>query len=257
MASTVPVMSELERLPRGRHGLSREEVESRQRTRILAATVDVVAELGYPETRVVDIIQRAGVSRKTFYELFDDKEDCFLAAFDVAAGALAKVTNDGYEAEPEEPWAERVCLGLANFLRIIADRPTAAKFCIVDVLAAGERALARRDAVMRQFTEYIERGRAETTVQLPPMTALALVGGVYELLYSEILHGATANLPARLPDVLYWVVHPFLGDERAEAAREQAREVTGPPAGTYAARAREPSAAGGGAEEAADSPEAA
>lgn len=225
MASTKPVVSELERLPRGRHGLSREEVASQQRNRILAATVDVVAERGYPETRVVDIIKRAGVSRKTFYELFDDMEQCFLEAFDVAAGALLKVTNDGYEAHPKSPWADRVREGLANFLQIIADRPTAAKFCIVEVLAAGPKALARRDAVMRQFTSYIERGRSETSIELPGMTSLALIGGVYELLYSEILHGATAHLPARLPEVLYWVIHPYLGDERAEAEREKARKM--------------------------------
>jgi AcrR family transcriptional regulator len=224
MASTKPVTSELERLPRGRHGLSREEVAHSQRERILAATVDVVAERGYPDTRVVDIIERAQVSRKTFYELFSDKEDAFLAAFDVAAGALLYVTNQGYEAEPEAPWAERIRLGLGNFLQIIADRPTAAKFCIVDVLAAGPKALARRDSVMRQFTEYIERGRAETSVMLPPMTSIALVGGVYELLYSELLHGASAQLPGRLPDVLYWVVHPFLGDQGADEAREAARQ---------------------------------
>jgi len=228
MASTIPAASELERLPRGRHGLSREQVASQQRNRILAATVDVVAELGYPQTRVVDIIKLAGVSRKTFYELFEDKEDCFLAAFDVAAGALLYVTNLGYESAPNAPWVDRIRLGLANFLQIIADRPTAAKFCIVDVLAAGPKALARRDSVMRQFTEYIELGRGETDVQLPPMTSLALVGGVYELLYSEILHGATAHLPARLPDVLYWVVHPFLGDERAEEEREKTREMPRP-----------------------------
>src|SRR4051794_16599822 len=142
MASTQPIVSELQRLPRGRHGLSREEVETQQRYRILAATVDVVAELGYPETRVVDIIKRAGVSRKTFYELFDDKEQCFLDAFDIAAGALQKVTNDGFEAAPDDPWVDRIRLGLANFLQIIADRPTAAKVCIVEVLAAGPKALA-------------------------------------------------------------------------------------------------------------------
>jgi AcrR family transcriptional regulator len=229
MASTKPVTSELERLPRGRHGLSREQVATQQRDRILAATVDVVAERGYPATRVVDIIERAQVSRKTFYELFRDKEDCFLHAFDVAAGALMYVTNQGYESAPDAPWAERVRLGLANFLQIIADRPTAAKVCIVEVLAAGPKALARRDSVMRQFTEYIERGRVETSVVLPQMTSIALVGGIYELLYSEILHGATAQLPARLPDILYWVVHPFLGDERAEQERESAR-ASGSPA---------------------------
>jgi AcrR family transcriptional regulator len=226
MASTQQVVSELERLPRGRHGLSREEVAAQQRTRILAATVDVVAELGYPETRVVDVIKRAGVSRKTFYELFDDKEDCFLAAFEVAAGALIKVTNDGYESAPDASWPDRLRLGLTNFLGIIAERPNAAKFCIVEVLAAGPKALARRDAVMRQFTGYIERGRSETSVDLPAMTSLALVGGIYELLYSEILHGATGSLPGRLPDVLYWVVHPFLGDEQAEAEREKTRAAT-------------------------------
>jgi AcrR family transcriptional regulator len=204
-------------------------VTAQQRVRILAATVDVVAERGYPETRVVDILERAGISRKTFYEIFDDKEDCFLAAFDVAAGVLLKVTNDGYESAPEEPWGSRIRLGLARFLEIIAERPNAAKFCIVEVLAAGQKALDRRDGVMRQFTRYIDRGREESEVELPAMTSLALVGGVYELLYSEILHGATAHLPARLPDVVHWIVHPFLGDEGAEAERELARRmITGP-----------------------------
>jgi AcrR family transcriptional regulator len=225
MASTDPVLSELDRLPRGRHGLTREEVAEQQRARILAATVDVVAERGYPETRVVDIIQRAGVSRKTFYELFGDKEDCFLAAFDVAAGFLLKVSDDGYQANPKAPWAERIREGLSNFLETLAARPAAAKMCLVDVLAAGPKALARRDAVMRQFTHYFEQGRAETSVELPGMTSLALIGGVYELLYSEILHGATARLPQRLPDILYWVVHPFLGDERAAAEREKTRKL--------------------------------
>jgi AcrR family transcriptional regulator len=236
MAQTKRVMSELERLPRGRHGLSREEVARQQRDRILAATVDVVADLGYPETRVVDVISRAGVSRKTFYELFTDKEDCFLAAFDIAAGALLKVSNDGYESAPDQPWAERMRLGLGNFLNILAVRPAAAKMCLVEVLAAGPKALARRDAVMRQFTHYIDQGRSETTVELPGMTSLALVGGIYELLYSEILHGATAHLPARLPEILYWVVHPFLGDERAAAERERTRELMAEPATRGGAR---------------------
>jgi AcrR family transcriptional regulator len=187
--------------------------------------VDAVAARGYVETRVVDIIKAGGVSRKTFYELFEDKEDCFLAAFDVASGVLLKVTDDGYNANPSAPWAERIANGLANFLGIIAERPGAAKFCLVEVLAAGPKAIARRDAVMRKFTQYIEQGRADTSVELPGLTSLALVGGVYELLYSEILHGATAHLPTRLPDIVYFVVHPFLGDEAADRERERVRAV--------------------------------
>src|SRR5215475_3199222 len=114
MAST-PVLSELERLPRGRHGLSREEVATQQRTRILAATVDVVAELGYPETRVVDVIKRAGVSRKTFYEFFDDREDCFLAAYDLALGDLYRGTEVAYESASGQPWADRIRIALETF----------------------------------------------------------------------------------------------------------------------------------------------
>src|SRR6201991_5046320 len=130
MASIQQVVSELERLPRGRHGLTREEVAAQQRPRILAATVDVVAELGYPETRVVDVIKRAGVSRETFYEFFDGREDCFLAAFDLAPGALYRGTELAYESASGQPWAERVRVALETFLGMIAESPELAKFCI-------------------------------------------------------------------------------------------------------------------------------
>jgi AcrR family transcriptional regulator len=216
------ILGELERLPRGRHGLSRAEVEAQQRTRILAAMVDVVAERGFAETRVVDVITAAGVSRKTFYELFDDKESCFLAAFDVALEVLLRATRRGYETDPSAPWPNRVRLALAAFLEMLANRPAAARFCLVEVLAAGPRAVARRDAAMRQFTGFIDAGRAESSADLPGITSLAVVGGLYELLYSEILHGATASLPMRLPELIYWIVHPFLGDAIASEQRELA-----------------------------------
>src|SRR4051794_24859038 len=86
-----------ERLPRGRHGLPREAVAESQRNRIHQGMIEVVSERGYPETRVVDVIGVAGVSRKTFYELFDSKEDCFLAAYDVLVGNLVSDTAEGFE----------------------------------------------------------------------------------------------------------------------------------------------------------------
>ena len=85
-----------ERLPRGRHGLPREAVTESQQRRIVQAMIEVVAERGYPETRVVDVIGVAGVSRKTFYELFASKEDCFLAAYDVLLGNLLGDTARGF-----------------------------------------------------------------------------------------------------------------------------------------------------------------
>ena len=111
------------------------------------------------------------------------------------------------------------------FLEFIAEHPSAAGFCIVEVLAAGPKALARRDAGVRQFTAFIDAGRAETTVQLPGITSLAIVGGIHELLYSEIIHGATAQLPTRLPELVFWIVQPFLGPERAIAERDRARAM--------------------------------
>ncbi len=212
------------KLPRGRHGLPREAVAASQRTRILEATIEVVASRGYPETRVVDVIGAAGVSRKTFYELFDDREQCFLGAYDASVGVLLHATRLGYE-NAGEAWADRIRLGTGALLNQLASNPAAAKACIVEVLAAGPAALARRDAAMRQFTEFIDGGRAESSIELPGITALALVGGIYELLYSEILHGATAQLPSRLPEIVYWITQPFLGSEAAAEHRERTRDM--------------------------------
>ena len=187
--------------------------------------VEVVSERGYPETRVVDVIKQAGVSRKTFYEQFDDKEDCFLAAYDIAVSVLLRGTAKAFEASPERAWAERLRVGLSAFLRIISEQPAAAKFCIVDALAAGPKALARRDAAVRQFTGFIDAGRAETDRELPGITALSLAGGINELLYSDILDGGSAGLPSRLPEIVYWIIQPFLGSDRAEQERRLARAM--------------------------------
>ena len=210
-----------ERLPRGRHGLPREAVTESQRGRILQAMVEVVSERGYPETRVVDVIEVAGVSRKTFYELFSSKEDCFLATYDVLLGNLLGDTARGFESTPGAPWAERVAGGLGELLKHLSEHPDEARYAIVEVLAAGPKALARRDAALRQFTGFLDGGRAETSVELPGITSLAVTGGINELLYSEILHGATASLPSRLPDLIFWVVLPYLGPERAAQERDR------------------------------------
>ena len=139
-------------------------------------------------------------------------------------GNLLGETAEGFESRPGAPWAERVAAGLGALLEHLAEHPDEARFAIVEVFAAGPKALARRDAALRQFTGFLEVGRAETSVELPGITALSLAGGVNELLYSEILHGASAQLPDRLPDLIFWVTLPFLGPERAAAERERVRQ---------------------------------
>jgi AcrR family transcriptional regulator len=203
--------------------LPREAVTESQRSRIHQAMIEVVSERGYPDTRVVDVIGVAGVSRKTFYELFDSKEDCFLAAYDVLLGNLLGEATDAFEANAGAPWAERVAAALGALLEHLSAHPDEARFAIVEVLAAGPKALTRRDAALRQFTGFLESGRSETSFELPGITSIAIAGGVNELLYSEILHGAVSRLPSRLPDLMFWITLPFLGAEGAAAQRERLR----------------------------------
>ena len=210
-------------LPRGRHNLAPEAVADSQRQRIMQGMVDVVAERGFADARIADVIETAGVSRKTYYELFEDKEACFLATYELWAGRMLAVTAEAFESEPDAPWPDRLRSGLGALLEFVADHPAAARCCIVEVMAAGPKALNRRDAAIRQFTDFLDLGRTESTVALPGITSLALAGGVNELLYSEILHGATAQLPSRLADLMYWLVQPYLGDERAAIERKRTR----------------------------------
>jgi AcrR family transcriptional regulator len=213
----------VDQLPRGRHQLSRETVARSQRERALRAMVEAVADRGYAETRVVDVIERAGLSRKTFYELFGDKEDCFLAAYDEVSARLYAVTEEAFEKAAGRPWAERITDGITALVEELASDQAAARFAVIEVLAAGPRALARRDAAIRQFTGFIDAGRSESSLELPGLTSTAIVGGIYELLYSEILHGATSQIPTRVPEIVYWITQPFLGPERAAEERERAR----------------------------------
>jgi AcrR family transcriptional regulator len=198
-------------------------VFSSQRERALKAMIEAVADRGYGETRVVDVIQRAGLSRKTFYELYDDKEECFLAAYDHTFGELYSKTQEAFDGAAGRPWAERIEAGVTVLIEQLAADPAAARFAIIEVLAAGPKALTRRDAALRQFTGFIDAGRSESSLELPGLTSTAIVGGIYELLYSEILHGAASQLPSRIPEIVYWITQPFLGPERAARERDRVR----------------------------------
>lgn len=200
-----------------------------QRSRIHRAMIDVVSARGYPETRVVDVIDAAGVSRKTFYELYDSKEECFLAAYDALLENLLEEATAAFELHPEAPWAKRAGAALAALLEHLSKHPEEARFAVVEVLAAGPEALARRDAALDRFTGFLEGGRAEAAGELPKITSLAVAGGINEILHGDIIHGATAQLPRRLPELLFWITLPFLGAEGAAAQRDRTRPAAGRP----------------------------
>jgi AcrR family transcriptional regulator len=191
-------------LPKGRHGLSRAFIVSNQRERLLDAIANVVAEKGYAATRVADITEYAGVSRKTFYELFADKETCFVAAYDAITGLLMDRMARGLAAVPGGSWEERVSALLGEFLRFLASEPAFARMCIVEVLGSGPTGLARRDAAIAAFypvVDQLPRSRPGAERWLSPLTPVFVTGGILEVVYAAIRRGDTATLPDLEPDL--------------------------------------------------------
>jgi AcrR family transcriptional regulator len=212
-----------ERLPRGRHGLPRRFIVHNQRERMLLAVAEAVAEQGYATTTVADIIARARLSRRTFYEHFADKEECFLAAYDTVAEQLLAAVGHAYEQA--DAWPQKVHDGLETFLAYLAAEPAFARMCIVEVVAAGPDARSRRDAAMRVFVELLEPGRDEAPkgVVVPSLAAEIVVGGIYEIVYSRLQRDAVHELAAMLPELLYCALVPYIGHEASERAVRETR----------------------------------
>lgn len=146
------------RLPRGPHRLSREEVEQSQRQRLLIGAAEAVADKGYTATSVADIIDRAGVSRATFYRLFDDKLDCFLAASRLGSGIVMAVLAEEMDQITEEPGLsalDKVDRLLAVYLQTLAENPGFARVYMVEVFAAGSEAIRQRRDTMDQFVALL------------------------------------------------------------------------------------------------------
>jgi AcrR family transcriptional regulator len=183
-----------EQLPRGRHGLSRDEVRASQRGRMLDAICQAVAEKGYTETAVADVIERAGVSRETFYEHFAGKEECFLSAYELASvtlqEAVAAAVSPG-EADPLDQFDRAI----GAYLRTMSEQRAYARVFLVDVYAAGPAALSRRFRVFQAFVDTIVEvfgGRTAADRAL----CEALVGAVSSLVTIRVAVGEFDELPA-------------------------------------------------------------
>jgi AcrR family transcriptional regulator len=214
-----PHRSPRTKLPPGRHGLSRSFVAQNQRDRILAGVADACSAKGYGEMSVEDIIAAAGVSRRTFYEHFKNKEHAFLAAYDAVVVQLFGRVNGAVESAEVLPGKVRA--GLSAFLGFLASEPAFARMCIVDVLAAGPEAVARRDGAMRGFSQLIlQNVRAVVGDDAPPAMEViseTVVGGIYEVVYARVLRREFDELPRLVPDLVYALLLPFLGQRAALA----------------------------------------
>jgi AcrR family transcriptional regulator len=189
-----------------------------QRERLLEAAVRVVAEKGYAATTVADLTREAGISRTTFYAMFDDKEGCFLAAYDSVADALVRRVAGAYEAE--EDWPSRARAGLEALLEARAEEPEVARLALVDVGAAGPAAQRRYRAALQRLTPFFDEGRdfAPGGRNLPANTSRMAIGAVAGLISDELTEGRAEYLPNLLSEVLFATLVPYIGP--AAAARE-------------------------------------
>jgi AcrR family transcriptional regulator/DNA-binding MarR family transcriptional regulator len=203
--------------------VGREQVSEIQRARILAAMVDVATERGTASVTVARVVARSGVSRRTFYELFSDREECFLAAFDDAVARASRYVLDGYD--PSARWAERIRMALTGLLSFLDVERGAGRLLVVGSLGAGAKAFERRERVLAQMITLVEEGGKENKSgsQLPPLTAEGVVGGVLSILHARLLQDDPGSLVELTGPLMSMIVLPYLGS--AAARRELSKPV--------------------------------
>lgn len=208
---------ELARLPPGRHGLPREFVVHNQRERLVAGLAEAIAEYGYSGTTIAHITRFAAVSRRTFYEHFSSKDECFVAAYDTVMTTLRERVSQGFEEAGD--WPHAVRSGIGAMLEFLAANPHLARLCMVEALVAGPVVVERYDAAIQSFVPYFQSGREgrppEVLARLSPTTEEALVGGMVSLISRRIIAGKTEELEELLPDLVEFTLTPYLGSEEA------------------------------------------
>lgn len=207
------------------NGLGRAQLAEIQRARMLSAMFDVVCEHGAANVTVAHVVERSGVSRRTFYEVFEDLEDCFLAAFAQAVTYASERVLPAYRASGT--WRERIRAALLALLCFLDEEPLIGRMLIVESLAAGPRSLERRRGVLAWIIAAVDAGHKETkTVSSasPPLMAEGVVGAVSAVLHRRLTEDQQGPpLLELLNPLMSMVAMPYLGS--AAARRELTRTV--------------------------------
>jgi AcrR family transcriptional regulator len=224
-ASDLGGLLEQERLPAGLDDLPEPLIAHSQRERILIAMAESCAAKGYNATTIADIVEPAGVSRATFYELFKDKEDCFHAAMEVSlADAMGRIVA---VYSPDKPWATMVRDAAAAFLELLASRPAFARMALLEAPSSGPRAFELYASGKRVLQSLLDRGRDDPVEEeaIPSSAGRAALSAAESLIVGQILAGNTERLPELLPDIVYITTVPYLGQEEALRQSRQAEKL--------------------------------
>jgi AcrR family transcriptional regulator/DNA-binding MarR family transcriptional regulator len=205
------------------HELGRERVIEIQRARILAAMVEVCAEQGAANVTVAHVVERAGVSRRTFYEIFNDREECFLATFDEGIARASGCVLDVYDSKAS--WVERIRSTLTALLRFFDTERDTGRLLIVDSLGAGTGALEHRRKALAQIVAVVDEGRLQvkTDSELSSLTAEGIVGGALSILHARLLEDRVGSLLELTGPLTSMIVLPYLG---STAARKELSRPT-------------------------------
>jgi AcrR family transcriptional regulator/DNA-binding MarR family transcriptional regulator len=204
------------------HPIGHEQVSDIQRMRMLVALAEEVAERGAGNVTVAHVVARSGVSRRTFYEHFKDREECFLAAFDEAVQRVVGIVGAAYEQQSK--WREQVRGGLTALLEFLDCEPGTGRLLVVETLGAGPKALERRQNVLVQIFKVVDRGRAEARKgqDPPPLTAEGVVGAVLSIVHTRMVDESSSPPLAELTNALTsMIVLPYLGPAAARKELER------------------------------------
>jgi AcrR family transcriptional regulator len=207
----------MDRLPRGRHGLSPEFVARNQRERLITGLTQTLYEVGYHETTVALIGQRAAVSKSDFYKHFESKDDCFVAAYDAAIERIREQVVTACETAAEEEWVDRVDAAIAALLELFDEEPALAGIALVEGLRAGRGIYDRYQAALESFVGILGKGAPQLPAgsEVPEATDEAVVGGIASLLGRRILAGEAERLNELFPEILEFTLAAYLGAEEA------------------------------------------
>jgi AcrR family transcriptional regulator len=211
-------------------------VEEVQRTRILEAMAEMTVEWGAGAVTVSHVVARAGVSRRTFYELFADREACLLAAFDLGVERARARVEPAYAAQAR--WRDGIRVGLATFLSFLEDEPALGRLCVVHSLGGGADVLSRRAEVLGDLSKVVDQGRAEGpagSVQPSAVIAEGVVGAVLSVIYTRLQAAEEGPLIELFGELMNLILLPYLGPSAAR--RELTRPVPKVQAGPDAALA--------------------
>ena len=183
-----------------------DEVARHQKDRLEGAIVKAVARHGFAATTVRELVTLAGVSKSTFYDHFQNKEECFLATFDSIVGEAAEEVAQAYAGEGDE--RERLVATLSRFMDIVVERPEEAAFAIIDSLALGSAGIAHREKAWEAF-ERVAREYFDNTASSEPvsdLTVRAIIAGISGVVYQYLRNGRTRELPGVVEPLIDWAL---------------------------------------------------